>query len=355
MGGAAVGAGRSCGAVGCSVWGCVVRSSWPFLLIIGAAMSNPIAAQDLGGGGAGGGGAAAGAEAVVRAAFEGIEAMRWEAVAALVHPEALARFRAWQVERARSEEGGRAEGPQGRDRGMPPEVVAWFEAQQKKQDEYWEKYGPRLSHSFAGVETIEQLETLSAAELFARHLQASDPREQFLRGARLEGKEPAIAGMEKELMVDQRVVTGSVVEDDSTVQVVYRTRSRLKLEGDARRAAVVTVRRTPEGWRILPGSSDHDLFERTPYGIFGILTEEEHEEELRQLAEKVITWPVEGGGEGRVSIAGFSGGKEPPRGLMVEISRPDGTVARVEIPFASFGALAELLHGWPPQQEPHRE
>jgi hypothetical protein len=106
------------------------------------------------------------------------------------------------------------------------------------------------------------------------------------------------------------------------------------------------VRRAPEGWRILTGSSDLALFEEYPYGFY-IITEEEKEQALRELAEKVITWPAEGGGEGRAFIAGYSGGKEPPRGLMVEIVRPDGTRVRLEIPVASFGALAEILHGWP--------
>jgi hypothetical protein len=288
--------------------------------------------------------AAAGAEAVVRTAFAEIEAMRWGAVAALVHPVALEKFRAWQVERARDLE--RYDNEVSRAPEMPPEVVAWFEAQRKKQEAYWEEYGPRLSHSFAGVETLEQLESLSAKELFARHLQAHDPREQALRQARLMGEELPITGLESELIVDERVVVGSVVEDDSTTQVIYRTRSKLDREGDEGRAAVVTVRRAPEGWRILTFSSDLTLFEQTYWGLY-IKTEEEREQELRELADMVITWPVEGGGEGRAFITGFSDIKEPPRGLVVEVTRPDGTVVRSEIPFASFGALGQLFLGWP--------
>jgi hypothetical protein len=137
------------------------------------------------------------------------------------------------------------------------------------------------------------------------------------------------------------------VEDDSTVQVVYRTRSKLDPEGDEGRAAVVTARRTPAGWRIVPGASDPTLFAESAWGIYNVADVEEREEALRRLAETVVAWPVDGGGEGRASITGFTGGEEPPRGLVVEISRPDGTITRVEIPFASFGALAELLYGWP--------
>ena len=42
------------------------------------------------------------AEQVVRRAFEAIEAMRWRDVAPLLHPDALGRFRATQLDPARS-------------------------------------------------------------------------------------------------------------------------------------------------------------------------------------------------------------------------------------------------------------
>jgi hypothetical protein len=299
--------------------------------------------------------AAEAAEAVVRTAFAEIEAMRWDAVASLVHPETLERFREWQIDIARTSEHQLDEGTLAREPELPPEVAAWFDAQRKKQEEYWEEYGPRLSHTFAGIEKFEELESLSATELFARYLQAQDPREQALRQARREGKEISIAGIEKELMVEQRVVVGSVMEDDSTAQVIYRTRTKLKLmpEGDEGRAAVVTVRRTPEGWRILAGPSESIFFEGPSYGIFGLKTEEEQEQALRERAGMVVTWPVEGGGEGRAFITGYTGDKEPPKGLVAEVARPDGTGARLEIPASSFGALEELIRWWPlsPEEE----
>lgn len=288
------------------------------------------------------------AEAVVRTAFAEIEAMRWDAVASLMHPVTLKRFREWQIDLARTSERQLDEGSRDHERNLPPEVAAWFDAQRKKEEEYWEQHGPRLSHTFAGIETIEELESLSAAELFARYLQAQDPREQALRQAQREGKEISIAGIEKKLMVEERVVIGSVAEDDSTVQVVCRTRSKLKLipEDDEGRVEVITVRRTPEGWRILAGPSDSIFLEGPSYGIYGLQTEEEQEQALRELAEKVVTWPVEGGGEGRAFITGYTEDKEPPKGLVAEVARPDGMVERIEIPVTGFGAIAELISWW---------
>lgn len=265
------------------------------------------------------------AEAVVRTAFAEIEAMRWDAVASLMHPVTLKRFREWQIDLARTSERQLDEGSRDHERNLPPEVAAWFDAQRKKEEEYWEQHGPRLSHTFAGIETIEELESLSAAELFARYLQAQDPREQALRQAQREGKEISIAGIEKKLMVEERVVIGSVAEDDSTVQVVCRTRSKLKLipEDDEGRVEVITVRRTPEGWRILAGPSDSIFLEGPSYGIYGLQTEEEQEQALRELAEKVVTWPVEGGRRGagvHHRVHGGQGAAEGARGR----GRPPG-------------------------------
>lgn len=244
------------------------------------------------------------AEAVVRTAFAEIEAMRWDAVASLMHPVTLKRFREWQIDLARTSERQLDEGSRDHERNLPPEVAAWFDAQRKKEEEYCEQHGPRLSHTFAGIE--------------------------------------------KKLVVEERVVIGSVAEDDSTVQVVCRTRSKLKLipEDDEGRVEVITVRRTPEGWRILAGPSDSIFLEGPSYGIYGLQTEEEQEQALRELAEKVVTWPVEGGGEGRAFITGYTGDKEPPKGLVAEVARPDGMVERIEIPATSFGTIAELISWW---------
>lgn len=107
------------------------------------------------------------------------------------------------------------------------------------------------------------------------------------------------------------------------------------------------VRRTPEGWRIWAGSNDLSLFDDfAGFGIF-VVTEEEQERQLREVAEKVVSWPLEGGGEGRAFLTGYPGGMEPPKALVIESPRADGTKARIEIPVAAFGSLAGLLHLWP--------
>lgn len=291
------------------------------------------------------------AEAVVRAAFAALDAMRWSEAAALVHPETLERIRAWELQSARDQQRLRDE-PLAYYRGaeMPPEVVAWHAEQRRRHERRSSGSVSWLSWQFAGIGTLEQLEALSAEELFARHLEASDPRAQLARHVRGTGQEvppevaEAVAGL-----LPQRAVIGSVVENDATVHVVYRTRSGAGPDVQADEVATVTVRRTPQGWRLWTGSRDRALFRESHTGLafFSVADEEEERERLRGLAERVVTWPLEGGGEARAFLTGYTGGMEPARSLVVEVARPDGTEARVEIPAEAFTRVAELLLGWP--------
>lgn len=292
----------------------------------------------------------AAAEAVVRTVFEELDARRWSTAAALVHPATLERFRARQLQNARSWERYQNE-PQRYDPEMPPEVVAWFEKRRQELEEHW---GTPAHYAFARVASIEELEALSAEELFVRHLQWLDPREQLDRGLAVDGS-PALPEEETREMVEelrpQRTVVGAVLEDDSTVHVVYRTRIRGAPGRHGGSPAVVTVRRTPEGWRLWTGSADGVLFGDDPTMGFGFYIDYEERERFRELAEKGVTWPLEGGGEGRAFVSGDPGGTIPPKALVIEVVRHDGTKDRVEVPAEALPRLVELIRGLFPTPE----
>jgi hypothetical protein len=174
---------------------------------------------------------------VVQRAFDAIEAMRWRDVAPLLHPDALRRFRATQLDHARSSE--RIQTSAHRDPEMPEAVAEWFEQQRQQREA---EYGSTLELQFPGIKSAAELESLSTEEMLARWLQASDPREMFRRELQKKGAAAPEVPME-ELPHDTREIVGSVVENDSTVQVLYRTRTSLDTPSDNEaRMAVATVR-----------------------------------------------------------------------------------------------------------------
>ncbi len=116
------------------------------------------------------------AEQVVQRAFDAIEAMRWRDVAPLLHPNALRRFRATQLDHARSSE--RIRTSAHRDPEMPEAVAEWFEKQRQQREA---ESGSTLELQFPGIKSAAELEALSSEEMLARWLQAQDPREAFRR------------------------------------------------------------------------------------------------------------------------------------------------------------------------------
>jgi hypothetical protein len=295
------------------------------------------------------------AEAVVRKAFVDIDSLRWAGAAALVHPQTLARFRASAIDQARSA-ARYQNAPYPTDPDMPPEVAAWHREQYRKRREE-QQFGSALSHLYAGIDSLAQLEVLTAEEMFARHLQARDPRE-LLKANRPESRNiPPATLRELEVMFrTQRTVIGATVENDSTVQIVYRTQFPAVPDGEQGGVAVVEVRRTPVGWRLWSGARDPALFDDVQNMAFGFIhdTDEEIQTHLRELANRVITWTIEGGGEGRAFVVGYTGGTEPPTALAIEIQRPNQAKIVVHIPIEQFARVAELLMSWP-EPNPRRE
>jgi hypothetical protein len=141
--------------------------------------------------------------------------------------------------------------------GMPAEVKAWFDEQQRRHEL---QHPPGVAGDFAGVSSLAELETLSP-EAFSRWVEAHDARALLVRRHEaVERPLPAEASIEK-LHPANRVV-GSVVEGDSTVQVLYRTGLPRGEDVDDERdqLAIATVRRSVEGWQIRTTLADPQLF-----------------------------------------------------------------------------------------------
>jgi hypothetical protein len=280
------------------------------------------------------------AEQVVQRAFDAIEAMRWRDVAPLLHPDALRRFRATQLDHARSSE--RIRTSTHRDPEMPEAVAEWFEKQRQQREA---EYGSTLELQFPGIKSAAELEALSSEEMLARWLQAQDPREAFRRELMKKGATPPEVSME-EFPYDRREIVGSVVEDDSTVQVLYRTRvnSDTQFEGEGR-IAVATVRRSAQGWGIWLTWRDHQLFDQNSFG-FSFADPEENEKRRAEARAKGFAWPAEGTPTVRASVQGDTGGEDPPRTLVIEVRQPNGRMQRVEIPYAALMPLWSYLEPW---------
>ncbi|HET6764704.1 MAG TPA: hypothetical protein VFH27_13560, partial [Longimicrobiaceae bacterium] len=115
-----------------------------------------------------------GAERVARRLFAALDSMRWRQAAALFHPAAQEGFRREQRERAvvmtRSDSAwqARSYGPD-----TPPAVAAWLAHRDSLSATRFQQ-----THlgQFAGVTRPAQLDSLPAAELLARWLEAHDER-----------------------------------------------------------------------------------------------------------------------------------------------------------------------------------
>jgi hypothetical protein len=116
-----------------------------------------------------------------------------------------------------------------------------------------------LSREFANVESVSVLEQLNPMEAMVRWIEAHDPGER-LRAFRLPVP-PGIPTPAAEPKVE-RVVLGTVMEDDSVAHVTYRETHRLSSNALVEQAVrAVSLRRTDQGWRLL---LDEPLFGYRP-------------------------------------------------------------------------------------------
>lgn len=286
-------------------------------------------------------GAAQAAEAVARAAMAAMDAAKYDSVAALVDPRLLAGMRAQAVqgERARRRYEARQDSlarglvaprrgeyselaPDGKP--VPAEVRTYLAAERQRMRARF----PNTLEFQYGVSTLEELEALTPAALFAHELATRDPAHAAANARRMNAlfrasgarnsaardsaghdatppdSAAAARRVREQAAADsvaaaaarvERRVLGSVVANDSTVYVTYevrlpgltaaaspcndpcgRARRRSPLDSALRliqttalpldRPALVIVRRTPAGWRLSGGRNDYSLFLNEGFG-----------------------------------------------------------------------------------------
>jgi hypothetical protein len=92
------------------------------------------------------------------------------------------------------------------------------------------------------------------------------------------------------------------------------------------------------------GASDDGILGGVGIG-FALSEEEERAAFLAEAGARPLEWTAEGWSL-RAALEGYGGERSTPRGLALEVRRPDGHVEGVEIPFAALWPLVEFLHPW---------
>jgi hypothetical protein len=182
-----------------------------------------------------------------RALFLAVAEARWADAAALVHPGTLEETRARHLEHARRapelQRPETAEELMRSDPGMP-RVVAEYQA--SRSAEMRRRFPPpRLSDGFARVETLAELEALSAREMFARFLEATDWRNRAARQIERGGGTITPEGR-AHLPRTRHEVLGAVPDGEDAAYVVYRI---IHVGDGPREVQTLRMERTPEGWR----------------------------------------------------------------------------------------------------------
>jgi len=158
---------------------------------------------------------------VVRAAFGAYEARQWSEFAALVHPDALTRFRSEQLETADVWEAHADE----------------INAVRQRSPATLGRGNPILGQ-FAGVKTLNELRALSPQMLLARFLEARSPKANP-------------ADPDYQPPISTREIIGEVAETPDLVHVVYRVHTDVGRYGRTESVEVVPVKRSADGWRLM--------------------------------------------------------------------------------------------------------
>lgn len=182
-----------------------------------------------------------------RALFLAVAEARWADAAALVHPATLEETRRRHLEHARrAPEMSRFETVEELMRSDPAMPRAVAEYQATRSAEMRRRFPPpRLSDGFARVETLAELEALSAREMFARFLEATDWRNRAARQIERGGGTITPEGR-AHLPRNRHEVLGAVSDGEDAAYVVYRI---IHVGGGPREVQTLRMERTPEGWR----------------------------------------------------------------------------------------------------------
>jgi hypothetical protein len=142
-------------------------------------------------------------------------------------------------------------------------------------------------------------------------------------------------------------IVGSVVEDHSTVQVLYRTGLDANAAEDNAldQLAIATVRRSAEGWRIWTTQRDPQLFGMENWYI-SIMLPDEEAERLQAIVGQVFAWLEGETPRVRASVQGYAGDARAPQSIRLEVIQADGSITRLELPYEVLTPLWEYLQPW---------
>ena len=277
------------------------------------------------------------AERVLREVFDAHEKMQWGRIVLLLHPDALTYLRQGVLSSLEAMERSKDE-PVRNPPDMPECVAQYFEEQRAKhQDDF------PIGLKAYGVATLDELRALSTEELTARWLEVQDERTQMMHG--LSAQKPAVLDSLRRVLGDsaflaqmpqeKRTVVGSIVENDSTIQVLYRTRYSDDPREGPDSKGVAVMRRSGRDWRLLPGEGG--LFNEN--GFVGVSIAEMHnvDDEIQKLSKEIVSWDGKKVAAGRAYLTGFGDSKEE-QALVIQVGRD-----RVRVPRSAFGDIGRLL------------
>lgn len=183
---------------------------------------------------------------VARRALALADEDRWRELAALIEEDVLEswRDRMLAAEEARAHRAANlGSGAWSTHTDEPPEVREYRRRQYEQHIR-----NDRIDFRFAGVNTLDELRALSAQELFARHMQASEERAMIR-----ESGMRAVATLEEvaDMMRPRRRAIGVVAESAVTAHVVYRTSNAPP--PDAGRLEILTLVKALDEWRLQRG------------------------------------------------------------------------------------------------------
>jgi hypothetical protein len=187
-------------------------------------------------------------EEVIRRGLAALHSRDWTAFAALMDPEEVESFRCDELDRyARLRpRDPTLEDARKRDPAMP-DAVAEYELEELRR--FYNEWLPSELRRNYGVESLEELGSLSGFEMMAGHLRVTDPRVVLAR-VKAETPEKA-ASLPDDIELNWHVI-GFVPEGDDLVHCVFRVIWTNRPPGgkELQRAEVATARRRTNGWTL---------------------------------------------------------------------------------------------------------
>ena len=191
-------------------------------------------------------------ETAARAFFEALERSEWHRAAEFVHPDTISAFRREASTLAEQWAAGPREATvEDLLRGNPdmPREVAEYNV--RRAAEFEAQEGPMLSRFLAGVNDASEVAGLSDTGLYARHIEACDPRYQLCFAYARAGR-PMPEAVRDGAAGIHRTALGVVMEGPAMAHVLFRKRwFDRDLDAPLGPVDVLTLEWSNEhGWRV---------------------------------------------------------------------------------------------------------